>query len=322
MSQKQVLQYGVLALCAGIIIQYFLPRRDELKRILDLQGHDVVLLLTLGVLIHVLMGYKMLFILRKLGLRHISWLSWFRIFSVSRFFSLYVAQGANVYRGIKLKQDYAFSYTDSLSTMTILSWFEAIFAISVSMMIIFCSDHEVSVGGIKVIVALGLLLVFFIFMPFLGKNVLRRLQFKKYKMAWLQEKLVHVTGALTGNMKDPKLLITFFAFNVITFLFFVMQISVTFNAIGTPIRLAEVVLFTALTLLSGIINITPGNVGIIELTYGYLSSILGKSMGSGIIVCGILRILGYLVVVFFALIFSHPSLGGVRKSREETIVGS
>lgn len=313
--RKHVIQYFVLALCAGIILKYFADRKDELGRIFNLQGNDLIVLALLGFFIHMLMGYKMFFILRKLGLKGMSPLPWLKVFTISRFLNFHLVQGGNVYRGVKLKQDYAFSYTDSLSMMAIFSWFEAVFILIISAVMVAVSDRGVSIAGVQALKVLVLLLVLFLCLPFVVEVILRRWRPRVAQKSWLHEKLTQLTDSMTAGIRDVQLLVTLFCLSLITFLVYIWQINTAFRAIGAPIGFSETAVFTAVTLLSGIINITPSNIGVTELMYGYLSSVMGKSMGSGIIVCGILRILGYLIVVVAMVLFGK-SLGGGQAKQE------
>lgn len=301
---KKIIQYAVLVICIGIIAKYFTDRKDELGQIFNLQGKDIVLLGLLGLLIHIIMGYKMLFILHRLGLSRMPHLTWFKIFSVSRFLNFHLVQGGNIYRGIKLKQDYAFSYTDSVSMMAIFGWFEAVLILVISIAMVALLDQGVSIAGISALKVLAILLISFLLLPFVVRIILHKCYAKIFAKPWVHEKLTQLIDCLTASIRDTRLLISLFALSLLTFLLYVWQIKMAFQAIGTPIGTPETAVFTAITLLSGVINITPSNIGVTELIYGYLSSVMGKSMGSGIIVCGILRVLGYLIVVVCMVLFN------------------
>lgn len=301
---RKIGQYIVLLFCAGIILRYFGQRHEELGRILHLDPVDLAVMTLLGILIHILMGYKMLFILQKLGLKRISYLSWLEIFSWSRFLNFHILQGGNIYRSVRLKQDHTFSYTNSLGMMAIFAWFDAVFILFVSLLMVMGLDRELSLMGINAATLLAFLLFLLTAGPFVCRGIFRKLRSKTPRIAWLYGKIMHLTDSLTNNIRDRHALISLFSLSFLTFILFVWQISAAFTALGIKMELAEVVVFAAITLLSGIVNITPGNIGVIEVTYGYLSKILGKTMGSGIIACGVLRIIGYIIVLIF-VIFSH-----------------
>lgn len=302
---RKIGQYATLLFCGVIILRYSLGHREELERVLHLRYTDVAIMTALGILIHILMGYKMLLVLRRLGLKDIVYLSWLKIFSVSRFLNFHLLQGGNIYRGIRLKQYYAFSYTDSFGMMAIFTWFDAVFILSVALLMVIGLDKELSLMGINAMIPLAILLIILVVGPFVCRNIFKQLQSRNPRIAWLYGKLTYLTDSLASNIRDRQVLIPLSLLSVGIFILFVWQISVAFKSTGTAMGLAEVAVFAAITLLSGVINITPSNIGVIEVTYGYLSLILGKTMGSGIIACGILRILGYIIVLFFTVISSR-----------------
>ncbi len=312
--RKQAVQYAVLVISIGIIVKYFVDHKDELRQVFNLQGKDIILVSLLGLCIHIIMGYKMLFILRKLGLTEMPHLPWLKVFTVSRFLNFHLLQGGNIYRSIRLKQEYAFSYTDSLGMMAIFSWFEAVFILIISIVMVGFLDRGILIANVHALTVLGILLIVFFLLPFVIRVLLWQWRTKISGKIWIYEKLTQVTESLTANIRDVRLLVSLFALSLLTFLLYVWQINTVFQAIGKPIGIAETAVFVALTLLSGIINVTPGNIGVVELMYGYLSKVMGKTMGSGILVCGILRVLGYLIVVMCAVVFSQL---GSTKSKQQ-----
>lgn len=297
-------QYIVLLFCAVVILRYFRQRWEELERILHLDPAALAVMALLGILIHALMGYKMLFILKKLGLKKIGYLPWLEVFSWSRFLNFHFLQGGNIYRSVRLKQDYTFSYTNSLGMMAIFAWFDGVFILFLSLLMVMGLDRKFSLMGINVAALLAFLLFLLAAGPFLCRSALRKFRLRNPRIVWMYEKLRYLTDSLTDNIRDKHALVSLFSLSFLTFILFVWQIYVVFATLGTKMDLAEVVVFVAITLLSGIINITPSNIGVIEVTYGYLSGILGKTVGSGIIACGILRIIGYITVLVF-VIFSY-----------------
>ncbi len=297
--QKQIIRRIILFICLAVIARYFITHQEELKSLFNLRVVDILSLSILGLFIHLTMSYKMLLILHKLGLKKIDHGQWIRIFTISRFLNLYLIQGGNIYRGVKLKQNYRFSYTESISGMAIFSWFEAVFLLLISIVMILFFDHRMRLAGFQVLWILMTLLISFLFLPLAITIVLRYCP-----RSWIHEKLTQLMESFFANVKDLRLLVVLFILSLITFLIYIWQIFIVFHSIGNSIFLSQTIAFTAITLLSGSINITPGNIGVTELMYGYLSKIMGQSMGSGIIVCGILRILWFLILGVFAAFLS------------------
>ena len=61
LSNKKIIQYVILFVCIGFILKYFLAHREELALIQRLKAQDLLAMFFIGILIHVLMSYKMFF---------------------------------------------------------------------------------------------------------------------------------------------------------------------------------------------------------------------------------------------------------------------
>ena len=93
---------------------------------------------------------------------------------------------------------------------------------------------------------------------------------------------------------------------------FNLSVYVCFYAIRNPLNLFQTLLFTIVLFLSRSVNLTPGNIGLTELICGYFSQYLGATVGSGIIVSGIIRIVEYIMLGLGTLCFHRT----VNLSRE------
>jgi uncharacterized protein (TIRG00374 family) len=301
---KKWLQYGIVALCAIFIIKYFMAHTAELKLILNLNLFYITIILLFNLLIHLIASYKMYFVLKKLGLHRISYYQWLKIFSISRFLNFHITQGANVYRSVVLKKEHGFSYTNSISMLTFMGWAESVFILLISCLSIALINKNLSIEGINIFSILLILFIVFLISPFIAQKILRKVSVKIKYLNWVHSKLDHLSEIVIECIKNTDIIFKIFLLSVLAFACYLTAIHASFEAIGIVLSLDEVILFVVIILLNGIINITPSNIGIMELMCGYLSLSLGGTLGYGIIACSILRVLGYLMVAFLTLLWS------------------
>ena len=111
---KIIFQTSVIALCFAIIVRNFNSLNQEINYLTKFSTPKLFALISLLTAIHITACLKLLSILKELGLSKISFFAWFNIYTISRIINIHVTEGANVYRSLKLKKDYDFSYTDSI----------------------------------------------------------------------------------------------------------------------------------------------------------------------------------------------------------------
>ena len=89
---------------------------------------------------------------------------------------------------------------------------------------------------------------------------------------------------------------------VVSFIFYALAVYIAFAGIGVHLNAEASLLFTVVILLNSVVNITPNNIGVMELLYGGLAHAMGLTLGEGVLACGIIRVLGYLLVAGLALL--------------------
>lgn len=296
--------YGLLFLSISLIIRYFIRHADQLKLLNYITLGDKIALLCVYLFIHQLSAYKIFLILRHLQLKNIRFFSWFKIFTVSRFVNLYITQGANIYRSIKLKMEYAFSYTKSLSLIAVFTWFESLIIFCLLLLITLKNDPHKTIGKIAAPFLIFLIIITTIFLPIFLKNALKKISFKNKSLQWAYGRLDEMLRHTTEAIKDIHLVTSFLAVSVITFSFYLVLTAIGFHALNTPMNLVSLAFFTSILLLSRTFNIIPGNLGLQELACGYLGPAIGWDVGSGIMVSGMIRLAEYIVVTLLGMIFA------------------
>ena len=86
--------------------------------------------------------------------------------------------------------------------------------------------------------------------------------------------------------------------------------GLAFEALDIDVSVSTVVVFFVLLQLSTYVNITPGNLGLLELGFGALGAQLGIGLVGGLLVAALIRISGY-----SALVLAGVSVGGIEALR-------
>jgi len=302
-KKKKILQYIAAIICLAFIARYFVVHKDDLAQLKNIKIEFILSLSFLYFTIFLLIALKMLIVLRKFGLKNLSLFSWFKVYVVSRFVNSHITQGGNLYRALKLKKDHQFPYTNSIGTLTLFTWFETLFVLIFSLIILCCIDIKIFQSSPQILWALLIAIFSLITIPFLGKPVLDKLNPKNPGLVWIHEKVTTVVENLMSNYKDRRLIANFIFLSLLIFIIHLLIINTSFLALGVSLPLSMIILFSIITQLSGQFSITPGNLGITEMMWGYLAEVLGNSFGQGILACAILRVVLYLVTLFLTILF-------------------
>ena len=308
MKLKTTIQYLVVLICLGIIGHYFYTHKEELDIILHLNPKSLGLLSIIIVGIQILNALKYLLMLKVSGLNECKFFPWFKIFAVSNFANLIMPQGANIYRAIRLKSQFQFSYTHFIRSITFVAWFEIIAVLILTCITLIFLQANVVIKGINILHVILASIVIITLIPFTLNFVLSKLKYHNPTIDWMHGKANEITDFLTKHIRSLGLIFNFFILSALTYVLYLVCMHVGFQAMNIQLDLSGVALFTVIILLGNLVNIIPGNLGIMELMCGYLVQSMGEAMGSGIVLAGLLRILVYLVNILWAVIFSKEVL--------------
>lgn len=312
---KRGIQFSIFLLSAYFIVKYFAGHREDLALIKSIQAGHIFTLAGILLAINLIAGYKLLLVLRSLDLKGVHFYSWLKIFIISRFINFHISQGANLYRIVKLKQSFGFPYTKTISMTVFFSWLEIILNLTFSYIIIYFLQRQLNpeyTSALNIILlSIGILLI----SPVILKNILKLFPAPLQALTWIKSKLGDLTSNLSRQMHNLRLLAQYTALTIVMFILFIAAIYISFYSIDIRLNLIQTTLFTLILLLTRLINLTPGNIGLTEVVCGYFSQYLGATMGSGVIVSGIIRIIEYLFLGILTLIFNRTFLTG--KSEQE-----
>ena len=73
------------------------------------------------------------------------------------------------------------------------------------------------------------------------------------------------------------------------------------ESFGIHLNVASLAVFSTLLLVSSHVILTPGNLGVPELAYGYLAHTMSFGVGQAVLVAAIVRVFSYLVLFALAI---------------------
>ncbi|MCA9409061.1 MAG: flippase-like domain-containing protein [Candidatus Omnitrophica bacterium] len=314
MSLKKLLQYLCVSIILLLIVKYFITHQEELALITNITFSDFITLLVITLAVNFVYAHRLFLILKKLGLKQMSYLYWLKVFAISRFINFHITQGALVYRGMKLKKDFNFSYTASITTNIYFAWLESSTILIISLGTILILNPMMKVSGINVGILLGLMTSAFLLLPYFLKFLRLNVDTQKRKLSWILERLMNFRQGMTESIRDTQLTVVISFYNLITFLLQILWLFFCCRALALNLEIQELIVMAVAFQLSAVFKIIPGNFGVKEMIGGFLTESFGLSFGSGIIISGISRFVIYLTVGLLGLIFSRISI----KSEEKT----
>lgn len=225
---------------------------------------------------------------------HIKFLQWFKVFIYGRALNKVFPQLGHLYKGFTLKKTTSFPYQHYAASNLFYTWFDTIFniIIAVALILIFSESTPFLT---KIINSLILILVAISFIPLIGASV-RQSGFRTSRNRIIRKSiqlndLIHqsVSAELT---KDLIIL------GIISSALFVARIYLAFHIFGNTLTIGDIAVIFSLLKITNTVTITPGNIGIQELSIGFLSQLLGYGMATGISVMLTLRMYEYLMYIF------------------------
>jgi len=287
-----------------LIGHHLTTHQEDFKQTLRLNLKDQILLIILYLAIHQLSALKIFFLLKKLKAKKIPYWEWFKIFTVSRFANLHVTQGANIYRSIKLKHEYGFSYTQSFGLVTIFTWFECMVVFVASGILLVMNPMGTAAVKNPLLLTLLSVTVIFGILPWAARGISKNLSFTNKSIQAFHANLNEMFNLFTACLNDTRLILKIFMVSLISFYLNLWWVLVTFRSIGVDVNLGFLTVFGLIIFLSKTFNIVPGNLGLRELACGYLGKSVGWGLTEGIVVSAITRVVEYGVITILGIVFA------------------
>ncbi len=308
---KTLLRWLVAIGCLAYAATFFVRDRDALQRSLNLNGWILGGILALQLVYYYIQGLRFQIVMEKCSGRKLPSWPWMKLFIVGRFLNTVFAQAGNVSRGVILKRDYGVSYTRYIAANASMAWMDTGMNLLLATYIVLISNRGFRIGSVAAWKVLGIATFVTIAGPILFEAAFRRLRFRRRPTVWLHEKTAEVLRVSVDNLADSAYLLKLFSLGLAIFARTVLMFHLYFLTIGLRVDPAALAVFYALFKLSFYVNLTPGNLGVQELAWGFLSEQMGIGMAQGVAVSAFVRVISTGVILVLGIV-----LGGWDMARK------
>ncbi|MDD5064773.1 MAG: lysylphosphatidylglycerol synthase transmembrane domain-containing protein [Phycisphaerae bacterium] len=303
---KTLLRIVIVAACIVYIANFFYTNRDSLSIVIRINfiTLSALVLLWLGyMLIH---NWRLQLILQKCSGRKIAFWQWFKILIMGNFLNLVFSQLGNVYRGVKLKKEHNISYTSYIASFASFAWMNTCMNLVLAIVTILLIEPNLKIGLFSASSLLVIICAIIIILPITALFFLRFIRFKNHYLDWTKLKLSEVLTTTLDNIKDISFLLKIILLSIVAFIVTVFSYYILFAGFDMRLSLPILAVFCTLLQLSTLFVITPGNIGIQEIAFGFISQQFGIGMAEGILVSFVSRILSTALVILLGVL-----LGGI-----------
>ncbi len=286
----QIIRGLVLAVCLGYLLVFFHRNRSTLQIAFRLNWRLLAGMLALQLAYYPLQALRLHVIIGRRSDTSPSFLPWLRVFVVGRFVNMVVSQAGNLYRAAYLKKEYRIPYTRYIGGLAAVAWLDLCVSLAVAVTAILIFEPQLTVGPFPLWGLCGLLLAVIMTVPLVTHLIMRRLSFRSRRLEWIRERIAAVVDMTVASLRDIPCLLVVVGLGLIIFTRTVLLFRLYFLVFQIHTSLSELAIFYALFALGGLVMITPGNVGIQEVAWGFLGGLIGVGMAQGVLVSGFGRV--------------------------------
>jgi len=311
---KKIIRLVLFAICIVYIVGFFYKNRDTLNLVFNLDLTAIFSIVALTVLYYPVQACLLRVILEKCSGSKLPFFGWFKIFILSTFLNMVLSQAGNVYRGLRLKSDYNISYTRYISSYISFAWMDLWINLIIATTIIVLLKPDLQIGPLVAWKILLAAIIVVIAVPILIEILWRKIKFSHLRLSWIHSKTSEVLIVAVNNIKDIAYLAKIILINIVVLICITGLFHFCFLVLGISLNIPTLVIFHALSKIGGYINITPGNLGIQELAYGFLGTQMGIGMAQSVLVSAFMRLAATTVLILLGI-----TLGGISLLRNRKI---
>jgi uncharacterized protein (TIRG00374 family) len=305
---KTLLKIAIVTACIVYIVSFFYTNRKSLNIVVRLNFITLSALVLLWFSYMLIYSWRFQFILQKCSSRKIAFGRWFKILITGNFLNMVFSQLGNFYRGIMLKKEHDISYTSYITTFASFAWMDTWMNLILAVVIILLIKPDLKIGPFPASFLLVIICAVIIILPVVASFFLRFIRFKNRYLDWTKSKLSHVLTTTIDNIKDVSFLLKIILLGIVIFILTIFSYYVLFAGFDIQLTLPVLAVFCTLLSLSTFFVITPGNIGIQEIAFGFISQQLGIGMAQGILVSVVSRIINTALTILLGVLFGGINL--------------
>lgn len=270
-------------LSLGIVIYVLINNREVFSRFALFEPHTVTLAIILSCLCILVNASQTWLALNLMVSVPVSWETWVVHFFISRLMNNALSMAGTLYRAIQLKVAHGIDFPEFIAASLAVTWLNLI-SFSVSLLIASFIVSFADFSGHDLVRTMSLTILLGCFIPlFLPWRSLDRIvgQVRLLKKAAIHSRRIFI---LIRSISQHAAKI---AGIVLLGVFFLMVNTLLVHSIGSVLingfQVTHAAIFVLTMKVAGIISITPGNLGIRELWFGVVASLLAFNVQEGLV---------------------------------------
>lgn len=313
------LRWGLALVLVTLTVRLLADNPAPFREVAKVQASKLVTMILLMAFNQWLTSSRFQLVMKHCGNVSLSTVRWFQLTSVGQFLNLFVPQLGHVYRGVVLHRDAGLPYAAYTAGMFAFFWFELVVGVAFAVLVISSHNLRFHLAGVYVLPMLCLALVGLLAIPLLCK-IIKNQAHRLGRIVMLETLCESLTRAYEA-LYTPIVITRFVLLNLAVVVEQVAILWLAFDTVGSPPDIGHLMLFQVLLKLSGLVMITPGNLGLTELAYGALAGASATGVEHGIAAALLMRTLGTIVLVTLGLGFGGAQVL-IRQRRALKVEGS
>ena len=307
---RPLLRGIVLAACLLYLVDFFRSNQEQLALLLRFQASHLFVVSILFVLYFFVYSYRFQLVVEACSGQDLRFVAWFKLVVIGRFLNGLLPQAGNVYRTVRLKQDFGVTHTAYATGLASYGWLDIAMNFGVALLLVSIYQVPIAFWGYPADVILAASLALVVLLPFVLHLILRMRAPGKNTVGFLEDRLQAVVRGTVASVRDLRHLTVYAGLGLILFGLMAGVFYLLFLGSGTELDVTRLAVFYALYRVTVYVTVTPGNLGVREIAYGVLGEQLGVGMGEGVIVAAVVRIVSYVVLAVLGAL-----VGGVDELR-------
>ncbi len=307
--KNKIIPFVVLVLSIGFIIYFTRDHLSELRQISSIRWYDIVFMSAVTLLLIAGNGIKNKFLVRPFGVR-LSRQEWFGLSVVNTFWNYLPFQGGLIAKGVYLKKQHKFPYTDYLSIASasyIITFIILGLMGCIGIIILYVSDGLFSIS----------ILSGYALLVFLSLGALLYIK-RQQSVRWFPQFSKRVYDGIRIIFNQRSLVYKLVIADVFIVILYALRLYIASNALGYDIPVLFYFLVSPVALLAIFTSITPGGLVIREMFIGFFAAMLSVDVANSVVVTVLDRGISLLWIFLLGIIFNVVLSRIIVKSRTNT----
>ena len=289
-SSHTVIYILISLVIISAFIYYLINNADKYQELLKISGPEVFILFAISLAFPIVNGMQNTYIYRGLGLDDFSYWDGFLITAASTLVNQLPVPGGILSRGYYLKRKHNLTYTKFASSTFAI--FFCSLAINGLIGLIALIYWKVSTGNtlpiILLVAFIGMLIPILVFwIP------LDRIKLPEKIQRWSHQ-------AVEGWMmigRNPGLLIKLTISQAVLVVLLSFRYLIAFRMLSQNVTLSQTLLFASASILTQLVSIAPGGLGVREAIVAAVATVLGFDTGTSVVAVSLDRLVVTVVIV-------------------------